>query len=65
VHFDYPDLLTDVFAGRIYEHQPSPGTVAFRKALKRVREYDSDDYSIHVFIQSGGNLAGEFRDPAH
>src|SRR5205823_591734 len=50
VYHRYPDQLTDAFAGRIYpsEHQPSPAVVAFRKMLKRTREYDKDDYSVPI-----------------
>lgn len=48
VYYDFPDLMTDVLAGRFWEHQPSPGIIAFRKALKRERRYDRDDYSIPV-----------------
>ena len=48
VHHDYKDQMTDMFAGRIYEHQPSPALLAFRKSLKRERNYDSDEYSIPV-----------------
>ena len=42
VYHRYPDQMTDAFAGRIYptEHQPSQAVVAFRKMLKRTREYD-------------------------
>src|SRR5436190_2086415 len=50
VYHRYPDQLTDAFAGRIYptEHQPSPAVVAFRKMLKRTREYDQDVYSVPI-----------------
>ena len=50
VYHRYPDQLTDAFAGRIYptEHQPSPAVLAFRKMLKRTREYDQDDYSVPI-----------------
>jgi flavin-dependent dehydrogenase len=50
VYHRYPDQLTDAFAGRIYptEHQPSPAVAAFRKMLKRTREYDQDDYSVPI-----------------
>ena len=43
--------MIDAFAGRIYptEHQPSSAILAFRKMLKRTREYGhEDDYSIPV-----------------
>ncbi len=50
VHSRYPDQMTDAFAGRIYEseHQPSQAILAFRKMLKRTREYDQDDYSVPI-----------------
>ncbi|HEY8672070.1 MAG TPA: hypothetical protein VIL63_14600, partial [Terriglobales bacterium] len=50
VYQRYPGELTDAFAGRIYEseRQPSPAILAFRKMLKRTREYDQDDYSIPI-----------------
>jgi 1H-pyrrole-2-carbonyl-[peptidyl-carrier protein] brominase len=48
VHFDYKDQMTDMFAGRIYEHQPSQALVGFRKSLKRERNYEMDDYSVPV-----------------
>src|SRR5437763_13195975 len=50
VHQRYTDQMTDAFAGRIYEseHQPSPSIMAFRKLLKRTREYDADDYSVPI-----------------
>lgn len=44
VHRRYTDLITDMFAGRIYERQPSSGVVAFRKMLQRERER-TDDYT--------------------
>jgi flavin-dependent dehydrogenase len=49
VHFDFKDQMTDMFAGRIFEHQPSPALLTFQKGLKRERVYDgSDDYSIPI-----------------
>src|SRR5947209_4978123 len=50
VYHLYPDQLTDAFSSRIYptEHQPSPAVRAFRKILKRTREYDQDDYSVPI-----------------
>jgi 1H-pyrrole-2-carbonyl-[peptidyl-carrier protein] brominase len=49
-HHRYVSDITDAFAGRIYphEHQPSQAVVAFRKMLKRTREYDRDDYSVPI-----------------
>lgn len=37
--------MTDAFAGRIFEHQPSTAIMAFRKMLKREGErlYDNED----------------------
>src|SRR5216110_2421057 len=50
VYYRYRDELIDCFAGRVYpsEHQPSPAVVAFRKMLKRTREYDQDVYSVPI-----------------
>ncbi len=51
VHQRYREQMIDAFGGRIYEneHQPSPAILAFRKLLKRTREYEhEDDYSIPV-----------------
>jgi 1H-pyrrole-2-carbonyl-[peptidyl-carrier protein] brominase len=51
VYHRYPAEITDAFAGRIYptEHQPSPAILAFRKLLKRTRDYgQEDDYSIPI-----------------
>src|SRR5881227_39601 len=49
-HYRYREQLIDAFAGRVYEteHQPSPAVVAFRKMLKRKREYDQDVYSVPI-----------------
>ncbi len=50
VYARYPEQMTDAFAGRIYEseRQPSPAIMAFRKMLKRTREYDQNDYSVPI-----------------
>jgi flavin-dependent dehydrogenase len=49
VHSRYTEYMTDMFAGRIYERQPSPPLEAFRKILKRDRIYDdTDTYSIPI-----------------
>jgi flavin-dependent dehydrogenase len=48
VYNRYVDQMIDVFAGRIYENQPSEAVLAFRKLLKRERSYDSDDYSVPI-----------------
>jgi flavin-dependent dehydrogenase len=49
VYQRYTEYMTDMFAGRIYEHQPSPALLAFRKVLKRERVYNGDDtYSIPI-----------------
>jgi 1H-pyrrole-2-carbonyl-[peptidyl-carrier protein] brominase len=49
VYHKYFDQMVDIFAGRIYEDQPSPATESFRKLLKRERAYDStDDYSVPI-----------------
>jgi hypothetical protein len=49
VHHRYRHDLIDVFAGRIYQRQPSVGLEAFRKMLKRERPYDDEDlYSVPI-----------------
>jgi flavin-dependent dehydrogenase len=55
VHSRYTEFMTDMFAGRIYEHerQPSPALFAFRKLLGRegMREasYENEDlYSVPI-----------------
>ena len=50
---NYTDFITDMFATRIYDHQPSPAVDAFRKLLKRegLREqsYETEDlYSVPI-----------------
>jgi 1H-pyrrole-2-carbonyl-[peptidyl-carrier protein] brominase len=45
----HPEHMIDVFAGRIYEGQPSPAAKAFHKLLRRERQYDSEDvYSVPI-----------------
>jgi flavin-dependent dehydrogenase len=53
VYNRYTDYITDMFATRIYDHQPSPALDAFRKLLNRegVREksYETEDlYSVPI-----------------
>ena len=53
VHKRYTDYMTDMFAGRIFERQPSPALNAFRELLKRTKEreesYLNDDiYSMPI-----------------
>lgn len=50
VHSRHTEDLIDVFAGRIYDNQPSAGVLAFRKMLDRERVYgdESDEYSIPI-----------------
>ncbi len=43
----YEETL-DIFAGRLYERQPSNCVKAMRGLLKRERTYDSDDYSVPI-----------------
>ncbi len=45
----YREDLIDVFAGRIYDKQPSKGITSFRKMLKRERDYENEDlYSVPI-----------------
>ncbi|MCI0399380.1 MAG: tryptophan 7-halogenase, partial [Chloroflexi bacterium] len=49
VHARHRELMVDVFAGRIYENQPSEAVEGFRRLLKRERTYDSEDiYSLPI-----------------
>jgi flavin-dependent dehydrogenase len=53
VNARYREYCTDVFAGRIYERQPSPAVTAVRKMLKREEErnrsYEAQDlYSMPI-----------------
>jgi flavin-dependent dehydrogenase len=53
VHRKHTEYMTDMFAGRIYERQPSPALHTFRELLKRkeAREssYENDDiYSMPI-----------------
>jgi len=48
-HVVHKDLVTDIFAGRLWENQPSPAVVDMRKLLKRERSYGADDdYSVPI-----------------
>jgi hypothetical protein len=49
----FPEYMTDMFAGRIYERQPSPALHEFRNLLKRAedreRSYEHEDlYSVPI-----------------
>jgi flavin-dependent dehydrogenase len=49
VYNRYVDQMIDIFAGRIYEGQPSDAAMAFRTLLNRDRQYDSEDsYSMPI-----------------
>jgi flavin-dependent dehydrogenase len=53
VHTRYKDLITDLFAGRIFERQPSGGVLASRKLLgregQREKSYETEDlYSVPI-----------------
>jgi flavin-dependent dehydrogenase len=48
-HRAHPDLVTDMFAGRLWDHQPSTAVTAMRRLLKRERTYDADEeYSVPI-----------------
>jgi flavin-dependent dehydrogenase len=48
-HHRYLGLMTDIFAGRVYDRQPSAVVQEFRQVLQRERTYDhSDDYSLPI-----------------
>jgi 1H-pyrrole-2-carbonyl-[peptidyl-carrier protein] brominase len=49
VHERYRSEMIDVFAGRVYENQPTQAINSFRKLLKRTRNYDSEEfYSLPI-----------------
>jgi flavin-dependent dehydrogenase len=53
VHHRYTDFMTDMFAGRIYERQPTTPILSFRKILNRLEERDRsyvarDIYSVPI-----------------
>jgi FADH2-dependent halogenase len=53
VYSRHPEDMTDMFAGRIYERQPSPALHSFRKLLEREgqreKSYENEDiYSIPI-----------------
>lgn len=53
VHALFPEYMTDMFAGGLYERQLSPALHEFRKLLKRAEEhersYEHDDlYSVPI-----------------
>ncbi len=49
VYQRYTEFMTDMFAGRIYEHQPSPAVIEFRKLLGRegMREASYKDPNLY------------------
>lgn len=53
VHKRHAEYMTDMFAGRIFERQPSPPILAFRQMLEREQERersykDGDVYSLPI-----------------
>jgi flavin-dependent dehydrogenase len=49
VYQRYVDHMIDIFAGRIYEKQPSDAVMAFRSLLKRERSYGKqDEFSMPI-----------------
>jgi flavin-dependent dehydrogenase len=49
VHARHRENMIDVFAGRIFEGQPSPAVDGFRSLLKRDRTYEDEElYSIPI-----------------
>lgn len=52
VHSRHTADMIDVFAGRIYDDQPSKGVLAFRELLARDRVYEEADDSYSVPIGS-------------
>jgi flavin-dependent dehydrogenase len=48
VHRSHPEETLDIFAGRLFERQPSACVAAMRGLLKRERRYDDPDYSVPI-----------------
>lgn len=49
VYHRYVEAMIDIFAGRIYEGQPSDAVMAFRSLLKRERAYgEGDEFSMPI-----------------
>lgn len=49
LHRAHHDEMLDVFAGRLYDRQPSNAVQAMRRLLKRERHYDAgEDYSVPI-----------------
>jgi 1H-pyrrole-2-carbonyl-[peptidyl-carrier protein] brominase len=49
LHRRHHEEALDIFAGRLYERQPSTCLLEMRKLLKRERRYgESDDYSVPI-----------------
>lgn len=49
VHHKHIEDMVDLFAGRIFENQPSKAMISFRKLLKRQRTYEPDQlYSVPI-----------------
>jgi hypothetical protein len=49
VHQRHREDLIDVFAGRIFEHQPSGGVQSFRRLLKQERGHEvGGEYSVPI-----------------
>jgi flavin-dependent dehydrogenase len=49
VYQRYFEYMVDVFAGKIYDHEPSDAVMAFRSLLKRERDYgEMDQFSIPI-----------------
>ena len=46
----HKDLVTDIFAGRLWENQPSAAVTAMRRLLKRERTLPGldEDYSVPI-----------------
>jgi hypothetical protein len=49
VYHRYVERMIDIFAGRIYEGQPSDAVMAFRSLLKRERTYgEGEEFSMPI-----------------
>jgi flavin-dependent dehydrogenase len=48
LHRSHHDEALDLFAGRLWDRQPSSCVAAMRSLLKRERTYHGDDYSVPI-----------------
>jgi FADH2-dependent halogenase len=63
VYSRHTEDMTDMFAGRIYEHQPSPALHAFRKLLKREGQREESYENADIYSMPIGSRYHPERAP--